>query len=350
VSYELTEGALVALVAVVGALFALTVAFSSYAVVLRIAYERRQRIWRRLSNEWEAPVLAAISDPSAVPAVHAAVPDRYRLYFVNFILDYSQRVRGEELEVLRSLAKPYLAEIARRAKHRREEVRLRSIQTLGALGLPDHEADVLAALDDPSLGVAIVALRSLCDPRYADRAPALLDRVRRFEGWEPTFVGGMVSELGPEVSSALRERLADESSPPWVRSVFAIALRLQLDPRAADVAAAALATTDDIDLRVDLLRLLREVGRPEHVPVVLPLAGDPAFPVRAHALQVLGVIGDERVISTLRAGLADPSPWVCTKAATALFAIGGRRLLSEIAASEAAYRTVVGQVLAAEGA
>jgi HEAT repeat protein len=348
VSYELTGGALVALSVTVAVLFALTLGFSSYAVMLRVAYERRQRLWTRLSTQWEPLVLAAITDPSAFRAVHAAVPERYRLYFVNFVLDYSQRVRGEELQVLHRLAEPYLDEIARRARHARAEVRLRSVQTLGALGLPTYEATVVAALDDPSRSVAIVALRALADTRYSEHSATVLDHVQRFEGWEPSFLGGMLAEVGPAASAALREGLADERRPAWVRSVFAIALRIQLDPRAADVAASVLPSVEDLDLRLELLRVLREVGRPDHVPVVLPLITSGSFAVRAYAHQVLGVIGDETVIDTLRRGLDDPSPWVCARAAAGLLAVGGRRLLTEIASAEPRHGTVIGQVLSAE--
>ena len=349
-SYELTQGAMVALSVAVGVLFLLTLLLTAYSVVLRIAYERRERLWTRLVASWEAPVLAALTDPAAVEAVHATVPDRYRLYFVNFILDYSQRVRGDELETLRTLAEPYLEEIAKRARHRGAEVRLRSVQTLGALGLPRYESEVVAALDDPSRSVAIVALRALADARYSAHAQALLDHVGRFDGWEPSFLGSMLAEVGPVVSEALREGLADASRPAWLRTVFAIALRIQLEPRAADVAVAVLPDVDDLDLRIELLRLLREVGRPDHVSAVLPLTRSGEFAVRAYAMQVLGVIGDEAIVGTLRAGLDDPSPWVSARAAGALLAVGGKKLVTDLAAREPRYRALIGQVLGMEGA
>ena len=100
ITFEPTEGVLVVLSGVIITLFAVTLIFSAYAIVLRFRHARRDRLWTALTNMWEEPVLAAIVDPERVDDVHEEVPEEYRLHFVNFILEYTRRVRGEERQTL----------------------------------------------------------------------------------------------------------------------------------------------------------------------------------------------------------------------------------------------------------
>jgi hypothetical protein len=305
------ELALLGLSALVAVLFLLTVGFSGYAFALRIAHERRERLWGRLGEEWTDPVLGALTDPASVPSVRATVPVRYRLHFVGFVLSYSQRVRGEELRTLRDLVQPYLDEIARRARHRRAGVRMRAVQTLGALGLPRYTATVLAAL-------------SLARPEYAEHGPALLSRYPRLEGMEPLFLASLLADVGPTITPELRLRLADPATPAWLRAIHAVALRIQGDP-------------------------LANVGRPDHVSAVLPLVDARSSVVRAHALRTLGVLGDETVIPLLERALTDESPWAALDAARGLLAVGGVDLLRAQGGRVEEHPGLVGQVLEAAG-
>lgn len=346
----------------IGVLFVVTAAFSIYAVVLRLAYERRNRLWARLSERWAGPVLTAIADPESASDIHELVTKDDELYFVNFVLDYHQRVRGEEQRILRELAEPYLEEIARRSTHRRTEVRMRSVQTLGALGLPKYRSVLEAALRDPAETVAVVAARSLAHrgrpelrtlqgDAFIEGATMILDAIPRFSKWAPVLLGSMVAELGADASPLIRTRLADGSAPSWLRTVHAIALRLQLDPRAADVAAEVLSELDlhgdhdDIDLASELLRLLGTVGRPEHVPAVTPWLDAPLAPVRGQAARALGVLGGEDIARRLVASLQDDSPWVAANAARGLLAAGGRRFAEQVAAEHADYAEIIGQAV-----
>jgi HEAT repeat protein len=325
-------------------LFIVTVGFSGYAIVLRIAYERRNRLWASLTERWSKPVLSAIADPTTIPAVHTVVEKRYRLYFVNFVLDYSQRVRGEELNTLRSLAEPYLGVIATRVKHRRTEVRLRSVQTLGTLGLPAYEKVVLEALDDPQESVAIVAARALARPEYSHHAASVFEKMPRFSGWEPLFLAAMLAEFGPAVLPLLRDRLRDETSPEWLRAVDAIALRLQLDPRGADIAVAALESATDVDLIAALMRLIAELGRPEHLPALRRFATCASSVVRSEAMRALGAIGDAGEVPLLERGLGDPDPWASANAARGLLSVGGIRLLERLSTAHPEHAVLLGHV------
>jgi HEAT repeat protein len=330
---------------VILALFGVTLLFSGYTVVLRARHERRDRLWGRLSALWEEPVLAAIMDPGAIDAARAAVPEEHRLHFVQYVLEYTRRLRGEERRTLRRLVEPYLPLVAERVDHRRAEVRTRAIQTLGTLGLPQYADEVVAGLDDPSPLVSMVAARALARRDVPQYAPQVMKHLHRFEGWNHRFLASMLAAIGPEVSERLRRGLAEERSPAWLRAVHAEALRMQLDPVSGDVAARALRDAEDRELIAACLRLLATVGRPHHLSEVRRFcdAGDPV--VRAQALHALGQLGGEREIPMLLDAVGDPTPWVALHAARGVREAGGERLLRELVEADGPYARLAGQVL-----
>ncbi|MDA1104291.1 MAG: HEAT repeat domain-containing protein [Gemmatimonadetes bacterium] len=348
-SLTVSETALMVLVAVILALFAVTLAFSVYAVLLRSRHRRRDRLWEELSARWEAPVLAALVDADQIPAAQACVDEEHRLHFVRFVLEYTRRVRGEERRTLQKLVAPFLDGIAARAQDRRSEVRTRAIQTLGTLGLPKYSAEVLRGLEDPSPLVSMVAARYLARPEFPEFTPIVMKHLDRFEGWNPRFLASMLAKIGPEASSTLRDGLADEATPSWLRAVQAEALRMQLDPVAGDLAAAALPGTEDRDLISALLRLLAAVGRPTHVPIIRELCGSSDIIVRAQALHALGFLSNADDIPLLVAAMDDESPWAALHAARGVREAGGERELAELAESDHPHARLAGQVLFEEG-
>ena len=326
-----------------------TVLFSAYAVALRWKHQRRDRLRASLAALWQPALLEVLAHPEKTEAVHRLVEENRRMHFVGFVLQFARRMRGDEVEVLRKVARPYLGLVAERLRSERVEVRARAVQTLGTLGLPGHEDAVICALDDRSLLVAMVAARALTkeeNPRYASE---VLARVHRFSDWNRPYLASMLSAMGPELSEGLRRRLADESAAPWTRCVMAEALRLQMDFAAGDVAAKVAATTDDEDLQVGVLRLLSEVGRPEHLSVVRPKARSPSPAVRAQALKALGRLGGPDDLPTLLDALDDDFTWAALYAARGVRESGGRRLLEAEASSASDRRgRLAAQVLAEE--
>ena len=335
---------------VILALFAVTVVFSGYTLILRLRHDARRRRWARLSAAWEGPVLRALADVDLAPRVHEAVEPKYRLHFVRFVLEYSRRVRGEERSALRELARPYLAPLAERTRSRRAEVRVRAVQTLGTLGLPDYEREVLAGLDDESPVVAMVAARALAREEFPQHAAPVLARIHRFEDWNLRFLAAMLAAMGPEIGGELRRNLADPGRPSWVRTVDAEALRMQMDPAAGDVAAALLDAGQDPELLVALLRLLEVVGRPQHAVAVRSLCDTRHVMVRAHALHALGVLGDESDVPRLLDGMNDASPWVALHAARGVRAAGAGQILTHIATSGHPRALLAAQVMNEEEA
>jgi HEAT repeat protein len=334
------------LVAIVGALFIVTLVFSAYAFYLRLRHEARDRQRARYAAKWKDRILQALADDDAARALQAGVEEDERLHFVGFAVQYARRVRGDGRATLAGLVKPFLGPIVERADSRRVEIRARAVQTLGTLGLPEHSARVIAALDDPSSLVSMVAARALAlgeAPEYAD---AVLSRLHRFTGWNRRFLASMLAAMGPSVTTTLRAALADARAEPRSRAVAAEALQIQGDLGAGDIAAEVLRTTTDRDLLASTLRLVREVGRPDHAESVRMHVRSPDIAVRAQALHALGTVGGEAEIPQLVEAMRDPSPWAALNATEGLLAAGGGPLLAEMAASEDGVGALARQVLA----
>lgn len=345
-NWLVSDSALLLLAGIVLAVLVLAVLFSLYAILLRVGHSRRERLQAELRDRWEGPILAAIADPARVADVHPMVPQAFRMHFVQFVLDYARRVRGAERATLRRLVEPYLDEIAQRTDHSRAEVRTRAVQTLGTLGLPKYSKEVLAGLEDPSPLVSMVSARYLARPEFPEYGPALMEHLERFEGWNRFFLASMLAEMGPEVSPVLRDGLVDDAQPPWLRAVFAEALRMQVDARSADPAVEALGRgVEHRDLTASLLRLLAAVGRPEHVDVVRPLCEVEDEIVRAQAFHALGMLGDQRELPRLFGGMDDESPWVTLHAARGAREAGGADRLRAIADEGGDRGRLAGQVL-----
>lgn len=346
---DLRQRALLVLVVTIAALVALAMAFAAYAVWVRLRTDARERRWRRLRATWEPQVLAHLTANGGGGVAPPSVAPEDRLFFVRFLLEYHRRMTGQEADALRALALPYLGPVARRAAGHRPEQRARAIQTLGALGLPEHAAEVIAALEDPSPLVAMVAARALCTRRHPEYGAAVLRRVERFRGWSRGFLASMLAGVGTEMAPHLRKVLGDDDEAPQARAVAAEALRRLADLASGDVAARVAGAAADVGLAAASLRLLAVVGKPEHLGVVrtLTASGDPT--VRAAAMSVLGTLGSAGDHPRLVGGMGDPSPWVAIQAARSLVRTGGGDLLVDLRDSDHPRAALAAQVLLEAG-
>jgi len=347
---SLGQEGLLALMIVVGVLFAGTLVLSTYAVVMRSVHVAQDKETRERTERWRDPVLSAVADPALIPSVQALVGEDDAVPFLSFVIEYARRVRGEERSVLRTLAAPFLPRMAEGGRSRRTEMRAWAVQTLGTLGLPDHEDVVVAALDDPSPLVAMVAARALAREDTPQYAEAVLARLDRFTEWNRLFLASMLAAMGPEVSPSLRAGLSDASASTATRAVMAEALRLEGDFASGDVAAEIVGTTQDRELLASALRLLAAVGRPTHAALVRPLCSSPDAIVRAQALHALGSLGGDEDVPLLVDAMDDTDPWPALYAARGARDAGGREALRRLIAEGGRSASLARQVLAEEGA
>jgi HEAT repeat protein len=336
------------LLAIVGALFVVTLVCATYALVLRRRNEIKDRRRAHYARMWTDRLIPALMDEAEATSLQQSVQESDRLPFVGFAVQYARRLRGEGRDALVRIVRPFLGPVLERAESRRVEVRARAIQTLGTLGLPEHAHRVIAALDDPSPLVAMVAARALATQESPEYAEAVLARLHRFNGWNQRFLASMLASMGPGIAPTLRSGLADALNDPRSRAVLAEALRIQGDLGSGDAAAEVLRSSSDPELLASALRLLRDVGRPEHVDAVRPHTRSSDWGVRAQALHTLGAVGGADDLPALLEGMQDESPWAALSAAKGVLAAGGPAALTDIAANGQRLGVLARQVLAGE--
>jgi len=335
------------LIVAIGALFVVTVVLGVIAVVLRAKNVQKAARWQRLEARWEPEFLEVLAGRRQPEAVRALVAPGDELYFVDLVLRYARRVRGTERDLLARMAEPFLPPVVERVHGADAERRARAVQTLGELGLPRYDREVITALDDPSPLVAMIAARALARRESPQYAADVLARLHRFTSWRPSFLASMLSSMGPDVAAGLRETLADPSLVSTVRSIAAIALRQLNDLPSAAVAVQVLAEGGgDRDLLAACLRLLGTVGSTEHLSTVRRMTTSDDFVVRATAFGALGTLGEPADLARLReAAYQDVSHWVAISAARALKDSGGADVLRDLASAGHVRSSVAMQVL-----
>lgn len=327
-------------------LLALALFLAIYTIHLRLANMRKAQRWNRLEQTWE-PALKKILAGEVTPfAAWKRVRPKDRLYFVDFLLRYADGLPGEDQQILVETAGSFLTHVAGHMRKVDPERYARSIHTLGLLGLETFSPEIIAALDDPSPLVNMVAARALLRNGRLDYVEAVLRRVERFQGWSSGFLASMLASAGPEAVPLLRQVFSDVAKPAWLRAAVADALLEQNDAATADIAARVLQTERDRELVTAALRLLKRTGRPEQSAILRELCYSPDFVIRAHAVSALASLGNARDIQQLRRFFDDPSSWVAIHAAWALKEKGGEGVLRELVASRHPRAKLALQVLA----
>ncbi len=337
---------------VVNSLFVLSLLASSLvilAILLRIRNDRLQQRRQQLEAEWR-PLLMEVLMGERPPAdLQQRIAPKHRFFFLEFVYRFARRVQGEDFHTLCLLARPFLPHIQNELKKSTPEERARRLQILGLLGFEDYRNAIIAALDDPSPLVAIVAFRQLARPDRSEYAPLLVQKLPRVRRFSHEMLASLLAGMGTSVLPPLREALRDPTRPAWIRAIAANVLARLNDPIAGPLATQALQTTDlPPDLIKALLRLLGTVGTLEMLPILTAYLEHSDEGVRAEAIRALGQIGDPESAPFLLQALDDPSPWVAFFAAAALQQIGRNDLLRQLANSDHPRHNLVRQILAEE--
>jgi HEAT repeat protein len=323
----------------------LSVVAALATVALRARYERKAAERAVIEERW-TPLLLDILSGELSPGTLAAELGPGELpYFTDFVGRFVRRLAGPEQERLIALAEPLLPELRRALRVRSPERRAVAVDTLGLLAPSAGSEELLAALDDPSPLVAMVAARALTRSGRVDHVDRLLSRLPRFQDWRPSYLSAMLTALGPAAVPALLRTFGDGTTPVRVRVVTADALSRLNAAVAADAAAALLAGPVDPELGAAALRLLGRVGHGVHLPVVREALRSEAEAMRLAAARALASLGDDREIPLLVRALDDPSRWVAEQAARGLLVLNGRPHLEALAAGRSARTSIAIEVL-----
>ena len=337
------DSVFVYLATVISILLVLSFLFAAYAVSLRVRNRGKARRRTRLEAVWQPAILDELAG-GRPGALLARVQPRDRLFLLEFLMGYGRRLKGHEQAVVREIARPLLSSLLPVLAGDDPFRRAQAVQTVGILGLPEYSDRVVAALGDEADLVAMVAARALARHGSSENLVDVIGKLDRFENWSSSYLASLLVGFGPHVAPDLRRLLMDPGYSPRVRAAAAALLNLH-DLGVVPCAVALLATETDVDLLVVLLRLIREMGRPEDLGTVRRLAAAGAHAVRGEALQALGALGGEEDLALLTKGLDDSSPWVALHAARALKQLGHPELLTELVGSDHPRALMARQVL-----
>lgn len=298
-------------------------------------HQKKAAYWQQLESRWE-PLLLEVLAGEMLPQdlwPHVAPEEQY--YLIDFLMRYARRLRGDSLDLVSEVARPYLKLLVSRLHKGDTEQRARAVQTISVLGLHDHTDDIAEMIDDPSPFVAMLAARSLAYLKNQTYLEAILRNLPRFENWNPRFLASMFASMGHDVSPRLREILSDPQYSPPVRAVIGRAL--------ADIhAIEAVAEAEQVlkeepnsrELVLSALNLIGLFGTTAHLKQVYPLLESTDFVIRAYAIKTLGHLDALNALPILEQGLEDESPWVALQAGWAMRAIGLQDKLKALAHSD----------------
>ena len=307
------------------------VAFVVASLLLRARNNAIARGWAAFEARCDPvmlDVLVGAAPPAALRAVLAPGDDRR---FIEYLLRYGRRIRGQERLLLGEIAAPHLYAASGDLRSRNVERRARATQAIGELGPRAYRTELLEALRDPAPLVCMVAAVALSREYRAEDVLRVIRATSRLTLLTTRLLVSMLQRLGPQAAWAFREVLADASEPPKLRTVAAKVLAGFNDQEAGDIALREVQATTDTDLRVALLQLLQRVGSAEHLDVVRRLVTDPDAAVRGAAIRMIGAIGGESDLALLQTALDDPVSWVAIHAAEALRRSGRTDLLETLA-------------------
>jgi len=339
------EMAMQILILTVVFLLVLTVIIAIGVLLLRLKNNQNSKRYTRLERSWEGQIMETLSsDEDELPDFKVKRKDR--AFFVQYLYKFASRLRGQELDIIKKLAHPYLPLIARKLKGGYPELRAKNINMLATLGFPEYIEPIIQALKEDAPIVKMAAARILAHADYPEHIDLILPELYHFDEWSMNFLASMLSEMGPAIGPRLRKELLNKEASVRVRIAAAEALRQIGDLATPDVAAEVLKSKDDPELCATCLRILRDMGTTRHRELLLDLVKSPEEIIRIHALSALGAVGLESDSTIMLEGLDDPSNWVALQAARALHQTNHTEILEDIAASDHARASIAKQILA----
>jgi HEAT repeat protein len=328
-----------------GILLVSSFSFAILALGLRLGNDRQARRHERLAKRWEPAMLEVLGGAAEPEAIQDRVDDKDGLLFLSFLLGYARLLRGDEITLVRTVARPYLPRVLPRLRRGTAESRGNAVLILARMGMPEYAEAVAGALDDDSPVVSMIAARSLFRPGQEEHFPAVLAHLPRFTGWSRSFLASMLAGGGPKTAPLLRDIMRNPEEPALVRAVASDALRELNDLDSVPVAVELITNETDRELLAGSLRILKQLGHHEHVSFVQTMAASRDPVIRATAVSTLGALGGPPEIPLLQEKLDDPSFWVSLEAARGLLALGESRTLERLAATEGPWSMLARQVL-----
>jgi len=328
------QGILIVIVVATTLLFIIVILFALYSIYLRLRNNRKRRRWQQLERSWRSQLNDILAGEKEPESIHRLVKKKHRLYFVDYLYKHALRLKGQELAIISEMADPYLPVLLHVHKKSEIERRARVVTTVSHLDIDKYLEFVVEALDDESPIVAMAAARIITQRKYVQYARKIIDRLHVFEGWSLNILASMLANMGMEIAPELRSAMLDTNRIPRVRTIVTRALTYLKDPHAANTAAFVLQETEDTNLQINCLKLIADVGVPEHADTIRYKLNSENDTVVTKAIAALGTVGDESDIERITPYLNDPSPWKRLETIRTLKVFGQTELLQRVAAED----------------
>ncbi len=337
---------MIALVFVSVFLLVLALGFMVLAILLWLQNELESRKLSGLKSKWQNPLFDWISDSKRKSAVPVLVSPDQVPYFVDYLLELTQRFHGSAMDALRLAAEPHLKIVAQSVSSRDPYTRAWAVRVLGIFGLPRYVNALRKGLRDSSPVIRMISFRSLILFGYLEYLDEMVSSLSGFSEWNQNFLASLLSTLGPQVADNLRQHFVSPQTPVQVKSVLAVALRQLNDAKSGPLAEKVLQKTSDRDLLISCLRLLRSSGTSEQSDAVRRLCLSNDFAVRAQAIRTLGSLGNSNDIPLLKRAMDEGNSWLSSHAAFSLKQIGALGVLEAAASSPGPQKIFALQALA----
>lgn len=323
--------------------------FALFAIGLRVRNNRQRLLGQKLHAVWDRDILAVLSADLDPDHFSRLVKAGQELSFIRYLALYAYRLRGSDLERLSKLAQPHLAFVVPQLQHNDQEMRAWAVNIINLFGMPGHESEMLAALQDRSPTVAMFAANALLAHKLADHLEPVMDQLHHFDKWNLLSLANLLASSGSTAIPVVEKIFMDTNRLPRTRVVAADVLNRLNHYAVADAAASMLEQEANTDLQIAILRLLAGVGQASHRSAVRPFCKSAEASVRVNAMRTLRHLCTQADREIFRQALTDNNPWVARQAAWALKALGDTATLQALAVKQHPRAAMARQVLTETG-
>lgn len=332
-----TSELIATLILVSGGLVFFSMGLAAFALGTRAWSWYQTRIWRQRKEDWEVQIMEVLKGDVPPRSLTDGIPVKHFDSFLEVLIPYATVVEGPEERLIQALADPFLQRVKANLSSRRPLIRAQAVQRLGLLGGSEQAEPLRQMLGDPSDRVAGRAFHALSRVGGPENTERLLSCLTRLGHVDRRHISSSLVRLGKGAAPVLRTAMADSERDDFVRICCAETLRELGDTSAVAVAAWLL---DDVNFRVlcktpdltaSLLRLLMQLGKGVHGPLVRAYCHAPDPIIRLHAARALGQLGsseDEVLLGALVH--SDDSRWVAISAARSLITLGSTTPLQKL--------------------
>ncbi len=307
--------------------------FIGSLIRLRRKNERIKRKRDALEAIWHPYILEIIAGNRKPEVLWGMITNEDAVHFLDVLLRYYRRFRGRERREIINLAKPLVPQVAAELDNEVPEDRAKVVQLLGVFGLQDHTEQLIQALNDVSLLVAMNAARALARSKQPEFGKHILAALPRFDIFSTNVRAALLSECGEDIIPLLRKAFAT-SEHPLVRRAAGEALLELADPMAVLMASHFLQSETDADVLIASLEILEAHGRREDTAKIHPLLFWTDESVRIHAAKAMVSLATPADRSILREIFDDPDAWISLHASRGLHEIGAGNVLKSVAESD----------------